>query len=228
MSYYTYQQPAPSQYGYDPKVIAYRHLTIAMLISTVVVAFVLFLGYNYPWLYIIGAAGEGIFIFGLFFAALFNVNFSESTATLILNLFAIFSSITLGFLVYMIAYTDVMVVFYAFATTGIVVFGIYAYTSTQRPDVSGMYKTVLVLSIAFLIIAVLGIFFWTNSPWYYLFISGFGAFLFALYMYIDFARLERREFNSPAMMALWLFYDIIYFLKYILIFFYEMSAMNRR
>ena len=64
MSYYTYQQPAPSQYGYDPKVIAYRHLTIAMLISTVVVAFVLFLGYNYPWQNIIGAAGERIFIFG--------------------------------------------------------------------------------------------------------------------------------------------------------------------
>ena len=228
MSYYTYQQPPPTQYGYDPKVIAYRHLTIALLISTVVVAFVLFFGADYPWLYYIGAAGETLFIFGLFFASLFRINFSESTATIILNLFAIFSSITLGYMIYIISYTDVMVVFYAFGATGIVVFGIYAYTSTQKPDVSGMYKKVLVLTIAFLIFAFLGIFFLSNSPWYYLVISGVGAFLFALYMYMDFARLERREFNSPAMMALWLFYDIIYFLKYMLMFLYEMSAMSRR
>ena len=59
-------------------------------------------------------------------------------------------------------------------------------------------------------------FIFSDNPLFYLVISGAGALLFAVFMYMDFARLERREFSSPAMMALMLFYDIIYFIKYLL------------
>ena len=103
-----------------------------------------------------------------------------------------------------------------FGMAGVTVFAIYAYTSANKPDVSGMYKGVMIFSILFIIVMLLGFIFFSNNWLFNLVISGVGAILFAVYMYMDFARLERREFSSPAMMALFLFIDIIYFIEYLL------------
>ena len=117
--------------------------------------------------------------------------------------------------------------FLTFGITGVVVFSIWTYTRINKPDVSGMYKTVMILSIIFIVFAILGIFLWSGLEIFWLIISGVGALLFAVYMFMDFARLERMEFNSPAMMALWLFYDIIYFMKYLLMFLMQIMGNDR-
>ncbi|MHA1990655.1 MAG: Bax inhibitor-1 family protein [Candidatus Hodarchaeales archaeon] len=215
-----YSQKYEPAHDYDPREVAYRHLATAMLISTVVVGLMTLFPYQDLFaIYAVGSIVEIGIIFLLLFAGLFRKQFSESTALTILIVFAVASSITLGFLVN-ITLTDLSngtaIVFGTFGLAGIVIFGIWTYTKTRKPDVSGMYKWVMIASLIFIIFAFFGMFFLANFPLFYLIISGVGALLFAVYMYIDFARLERYEFDSPAMMALWLFYDIIFFIKYLL------------
>ena len=220
---YGYQQQRPAYgVGADFKQIAYRHLATALIIATVVVlGFNLIYANGSPpiWLYVIGSVVEGGIIFVLFFSALFRHQFAESTALVILNVFAVASSLTLAYMVYIIlgAYSNgLFIVTLTFGVASVTVFGIYAYTSANKPDVSGMYKWVMIAAIAFIVFALIGMFIFSDNPLFYLVISGAGALLFAVFMYMDFARLERREFSSPAMMALMLFYDIIYFIKYLL------------
>lgn len=212
--YTTYERPTADYYQ-EMKATAYRHLALAMLIAGVITGAIVFL--DVPiWVYYIGLAVEFMVIIGLFIAALMRKQFSESTALAILNIFAVASGITLGFMVKVYLAIDPMIVFYGFGTSGVVIFGIYTYTSINKPNVSHLYKYMLVLVLAFLVLAIFGFIFMSNNWLFNLAISVFGAAIFALYMYIDFARLERGEFYSPAMMALMLFYDIIFFIKYML------------
>lgn len=218
------QQRQPYYSGVDLKQVAYRHLTVALLIATAVVLVFNFIYLNQAppiWLYMIGSVVEGGIILLLLFSALFRKQFSESTALIILNVFAVASSLTLAYMVNLIAkaYTNGLdIVTLTFGIAAVVTFGIYAYTSANKPDVSGMYKWVLIASIIAIVFALVGVIFFSSNPLVNLLISGVFALLFAVFMYMDFARLERREFSSPAMMALMLFYDIIYFVKELLIF----------
>ncbi|OLS21838.1 MAG: hypothetical protein HeimC3_33600 [Candidatus Heimdallarchaeota archaeon LC_3] len=223
-----YSNQYEEQYDYDPRAVAYRHLMVAMAIATVVIGIMtLFPLKDLIVIYSIGSMVEMGIIFLLLFATLFRKQFSESTAIIILNVFAVASAITLGFIVNYALGEAPAVVFMTFGIAFVTIFAIWAYTSTRKPDVSGMYKGVMIFAIIFILFSFLGIFFLQNWPFFYLIVSGGGALLFALFMYMDFARLERMEFNSPAMMALWLFYDIIFFIKYLLMFFLAMSGMSR-
>ena len=117
-----------------------------------------------------------------------------------------------------------------FGISTVVIFGIYAYTSANKPDTTRLQRIMFFVVIAFLIASLAGFFLFSfgNNSLFYLVISGFGALIFAIYMYIDFARLERRQFSSPAMMALWLFYDIIFFIQYLLQFLAMFMGQQRR
>ena len=224
-----YSNQYEEEYYYDPRAVAYRHLMIAMAIATVTIGLMtLFPVQDLLVVYSIGSIVEMGIIFLLFFAAIFRKQFSESTAVIILNVFAVASAITLGFMVNLILkYGDPAVVFLTFGIAFVTIFAIWGYTSTRKPDVSGMYKGVMIFAIVFILFSFLGMFLLADWPFFYLIVSGGGALLFAIFMYMDFARLERMEFNSPAMMALWLFYDIIFFIKYLLMFLMAASGMSR-
>lgn len=211
-------------YGEDLKVIAYRHLTTALLVATFVVLAINLIFHDpadplLVTLYIIGSIVEGGIILILIFSAFFRHQFSESTALTMLNIFAVASSLTLAYMVNVVTNylsNGLQIVTLTFGISAVTVFGMYAYTSANKPDVTGWYKWVMVMAIAFIVLALIGMIFYSSNPFVYLLISIGGAALFAVFMYMDFARLERRQFSSPAMMALMLFYDIIYFVKYLL------------
>ena len=234
---YGYSQPQYGYSGQDIKALAYRHLTIAMTISAFIILAVNIIFYDSPTdpvlisLYMVGSFVEIGIILVLFFSFLFRKQFSESTATLLLNIFAVASSLSLAFIVdlYRNVLTNGMfIVTLTFGISAVVVFGMYAYTSANKPDTSSLQRIMFVVVIAFLVVSLLGFFIFSNSPIFYLLISGVGALIFAVYMYIDFARLERREFSSPAMMALMLFIDIIYFIQYLLQFLALFMGQSRR
>ena len=51
---------------------------------------------------------------------------------------------------------------------------------------------------------------------FYLIGGGISATILSLYLFIDFARLESNSYDSPSIMALWIFYDIIFLFKQLL------------
>jgi FtsH-binding integral membrane protein len=217
MNYY-YPTRTRQYTGYDIKVEAYRHLGIALILGTITVALMLY--FEIPmFLYWIGAFGEMIIIGVLFFTALFRSQFSENTATILLYAFAVCSSITLSLLVYIGLAIDPAIVAGAVGSTTVIVFAAYLYSGHTYRKINQISKFATILVIIFLVVVLLGFFLVSSNPVFYLFISVFGAIIFSIYMFIDFARLENRAFSSPALMALWLFYDIIYLLKQLLMIF---------
>lgn len=222
--------------GEDIKQIAYRHLTVAMVIATFVVLAINIVFYNDPGnpvllgIYAIGSLVEIGIILLLIVSVLFRKQFSESTATTLLYVFAVASSIALAYMVDLINFAYVnggFIITLTFGISTVVIFGMYAYTSANKPDVSGLSRMMFWVVIAFLVVSIIGFFIWSNTPLFWLAYSGFGALIFAVFIYIDFARLERREFSSPAMMALWLFYDIIFFIQYLLQFLTLLMGQRR-
>lgn len=225
MSYY--YKPSTKEYvGYDVKVEAYRHLGIALILASITVGIMLWL--DVPMIfYWIGSAGEFIIIMILLFTALFRSQLSESTATILLYSFAICSSITLSLLVYIALALDVALVAGAVGTTTIVVLAAYLFSGHTYKRINQITKLVIILVICFFILVLFGFFFFSADPMFYLIISVFGAVIFSIYMFLDFARLENRAFSSPALMALWLFYDIVYLLKELLMIFIYLFAGSR-
>jgi FtsH-binding integral membrane protein len=211
--------------GQDLKALAYRHLSISLSIAAFIVLAINVIFYDdyanptLVTLYFIGSAVELVILIMLTIASLFRKQFSESTATIILNVFVVASSIVLAFMVNVylkVLNNGMFVVTLTFGIAAVTTFGIYAYTSINKPDTTRLQKYMMFVSIFFIIFIFLGFFIWSQSPIFYLVLSGFGALIFAIYMFIDFARLERGQFSSPAMMALYLFIDIIYFIQYLL------------
>lgn len=225
MSYY-YEAKTRQYTGYDIKVEAYRHLGIALMLASITVGIMLWLDVPII-LYWVGSAGEFIIIMILLFSALFRSQFSESTATILLYSFAICSSITLSLLVYIALALDVALVVGAVGTTTIVVLAAYLFSGHTYKRIGQITKLAIILVICFFILALFGFFFFSTDPVFYLIISLLGAAIFSIYMFIDFARLENRMFSSPALMALWLFYDIIYLLKELLMIFIYLFGGSR-
>ncbi|MFX0151741.1 MAG: Bax inhibitor-1 family protein [Candidatus Hodarchaeota archaeon] len=223
---YSYPTRTREYVGYDIKVEAYRHLGIALLLGSITVAIMIYL--EIPiLLYWVGAAGEMLIIGILFFAVLFRSQFSEGTATFLLYSFAICSSITLSLLVYIGLALDPAIVIGAVGATTVVVLAAYLYSGHTYKKIGQLSRIVTILVILFLIFGLLGFFIFSSDPLFYLIISVFGALIFSIYMFIDFARLENRAFSSPAFMALWLFYDIIYLLKQLLMIFIYLFVGDR-
>ncbi|MFX1284090.1 MAG: Bax inhibitor-1 family protein [Promethearchaeota archaeon] len=225
MSYY-YEAKTRQFTGYDIKVDAYRHLGIALMLATITVGIMLWLDVPIIF-YWVGSAGEFIIIMILLFSALFRWQFSESTATILLYTFAVCSSITLSLLVYIALALDVALVVGAVGTTTIVILAAYLFSGHTYKRIGQITKLVIILVICFFILALFGFFFFSADPLFYLLISLLGAAIFSIYMFIDFARLENRMFSSPALMALWLFYDIIYLLKELLMIFIYLFGGSR-
>ena len=226
MSYY--QRYETREYtGYDIKTEAYRHLGMAFVLSTIVVSIMIYL--DVPLLlYYIGSFGEFVIILVLLFGGLFRVNFSESTATILLYSFATCSSITLSLLVWIGLALDPLIVAGPVGITTVVTLGAYYFSGQTYEKLGSLSKIATILVIIFLIVGLLGLFFLSNDPVFYLLISAFGAGIFSLYLFIDMARLENRAFSSPALMALWIFYDIIYLLKELLYIFIYLFGFSRK
>ncbi len=223
---YQYRARTREYVGYDIKVDAYRHLGIALLLATITVGVMLWL--DIPiFLYYLGAAGEFIIIMILLFTALFRSQLSESTATILLYSFAICSSITLSLLVYIALAFDIAIVVGAVGSTSVVVLAAYLFSGHTYQRINQISKLAIILVICFLILTLFGFFIFSANPLFYFIISLFGAVIFSIYMFIDFARLENKAFSSPALMALWLFYDIIYLLKQFFMIFIYMFGGSR-
>ncbi|NHJ02930.1 MAG: hypothetical protein EAX86_12410 [Candidatus Heimdallarchaeota archaeon] len=226
MSYYSgYKYREYSDYNI--KTEAYRHLAIAFILSSITVGLMFLLGVPIV-LYYIGTIGELLIIGILFFAALFRSEFSESTATLLLYAFTVCSSITLSFLLWIGLAIDPLIVVGAVGVTSVVVLLAYLFSGQTYARIGQLSKIIVILVILFLIISIFGLFITSADPVFYFLISLFGAIIFSLYMFIDFARLENKAFSSPALMALWIFYDIIYLLKELLVIFLYLFGGNRR
>ncbi|UCE13738.1 MAG: US12 family protein [Candidatus Heimdallarchaeota archaeon] len=225
MSYY-YETRTTEYVGYDIKAEAYRHLGIALLIASITVGVMLGLGVPIE-IYWVGAIGEFIIIMILLFSALFGSQFSESTAAILLYSFAVCSAITLSLLVAIGLYLDPAIVVGAVGSTTVVAMAAYLFSGRTYERISQITRITFILVIMFLIFAMLGFFLFSENGLFYLIISVFGAIIFSIYMFLDFARLENRAFTSPALMALWLFYDIIYLLKELLLIFIYLFGGSR-
>ncbi len=225
---YIYETRTREWIGYDIKSEAYRHLGIALMISSITTFIMLQLGIEtiLP-LYWFGSFGEFIIIMILFFSMLFRSEFSESTATILLYAFAVCSSITLSLIVYIALALDPAIVVGAVGTTTIVAFSAFLFSGHTYKRINQISRIVVIMVIAFFILALFGFFLFSANPAFYLLISLISAVIFSIYMFIDFARLENRAFSSPAMMALWLFYDIIFLLKQLLMIFIYLGVGDR-
>lgn len=204
--------------GYDIKTEAYRYLSMALFIATLTVAIMISLGVPME-LYYLGSAGEFIIIIILLFSGLFRIQFSERTATILLFSFAVCSAITLSLLVMIGIYLDPIIIAGPVGITTIIVLAAYYFSGQTYKKIDTISRIAVFLAIGFIIISLLGLFLFSSNPIFYLIVSAFGAVIFSIYLFIDMARLENRAFTSPALMALWLFYDIIFLLKELIIIF---------
>ena len=211
--------------GQDIKAIAYRHLTTALIIASVVILAINIIFYqDYTnttliSLYIIGSIVEVVILLAMVVMSLFRMQLSESTAAILLYVFAVASSLSFAYVInlYTAVYSNgLFLVTLSFGIGGVVTFGMYAYTSANKPDTTALQRKMFFVGIGLFIFALLGFFIFSGSTIFDLVLSAVFALFFAIYMYIDFARLERRQFASPAMMALMLFIDIIYFIQNLL------------
>jgi FtsH-binding integral membrane protein len=225
---YTYVTPTREWTGYDIKAEAYRHLGIALMIASITTYIMLQLGIEtiLP-LYWVGSFGEFIIIMILFFGMLFRSQFSESTATILLYAFAVCSSITLSLIVYIALALDPAIVVGAVGTTTVIALSAYFFSGKTYQRINQVSRIAFILVIGFFIFALFGFFIFSSDPAFYLIISLFSAVIFSIYMFLDFARLENRAFSSPALMALWLFYDIIFLLKQLLMIFIYLGIGDR-
>ncbi len=211
MSYYQ------RQYYYAPEHIEnIQHLVLEKLsygllfgaITSWAVAY-----FNAPiYLAFIAFIIEIIAIIGFFFAK------NENTIETLYYLFVGSSSVLLGFTFEFILSTatngsDIIAI--AIGITSLIVGGAYYYTSTRRPDVSNMARWLFPLGLIFILIFVITIFIQIGSLGMFL-LSIFGAILFSLYLYYDFARLMRGQLTSPARMAWSLYWDILLVFRFIL------------
>ena len=211
--------------GQDIKAIAYRHLATALIISTLVILAVNIIFGNNMYdptlqsIYIIGSIVEVVILLAMVVISLFRMQLSESTATIILYVFAVASSLSFAYLIVAILQVyqnGAFLVTLSFGIGGVVTFGMYAYTSANKPDTTALQRKMFFVGIALFVFALIGYIFFSSWSPLDLVMSGLFALFFAIYMYIDFARLERRQFSSPAFMALMLFIDIIYFIQNLL------------
>ena len=211
--------------GQDIKAIAYRHLATALIISTLVILAVNIIFGNNMYdptlqsIYIIGSIVEVVILLAMVVISLFRMQLSESTATIILYVFAVASSLSFAYLIVAILQVyqnGAFLVTLSFGIGGVVTFGMYAYTSANKPDTTALQRKMFFVGIALFVFALIGYIFFSSWSPLDLVMSGLIALFFAIYMYIDFARLERRQFSSPAFMALMLFIDIIYFIQNLL------------
>lgn len=223
-----YQVGLREYLGKDIRSEALRHLAFAMILATVIVGVLLELGIEtiLPFYYI-GAAGEFAIIIVLFVSGLFRHEFSETTATILLYSFVVCSSITLSLLVWVGLAINPLAIVGAVGTTTIVVLVAYLMADKTYQKIAQIQRLALILVIIFFVVAIIGFFMASGNPMFYLIISAFSAVIFTIYLFIDFARLENRAFNSPALMALWLFYDIIYLLKQLIWIFLALMGDDR-
>ena len=211
--------------GQDIKAIAYRHLTTALIITSVIILAINVIFYNdytnpmLVSLYIIGSIVEVVILLAMVVISLFRLQLSESTATIILYVFAVASSLSFAYIVLLtntLYVNGLFLVTLSFGIGGVVTFGMYAYTSANKPDTTALQRKMMFVGIAIFLFALIGFFIYSGCTIFELVLRAVFGVFFASFMYIDFARLERRQFASPAMMALMLFIDIIYFIQNLL------------
>jgi hypothetical protein len=213
MSYY-HKTRNYYEYIYDMRIAAYRHLMFSFILATLIVIYMINLGIEkIASLYLLGAIGELFVFFYLFFARITHKKLNEVSAAILLYTFVVCSSVTLSLVIYLAF--KVNPVMAAGALTACTIVVIFAYLSSYRvyKHIPTLTKIVTVLIEVFFAFIFIGYLLLSDNPYYYLFSSLFSSIIWAIYLFIDFSRLENRDFRSPAIMALWVFFDLVYLLK---------------
>ncbi len=167
---------------------------------------------------------EIITIIGYFFAR------KESTIRTLFYLFVVSSAILLGGTLaefFSFGFIGQLLVAGAMALTAAIVGGIYVYVTRHNPNVSGLYKFLIIGGI-FLIVFLVASFFISFGEIVWLVVSAFAAVLFSLYLLFDLSRLINQQFFSPSRMAWNLYWDILLIFRWILYLLYYLLASSSR
>ncbi len=183
---------------------------------------------EYPGLFaiifLIALAVEIITIIGYFFAR------NENTIRLLFYGFVVSSAILLGgtlseFLAF--GFIGQLLIAGAMGLTAAIVGGIYIYVVRNNPDVSYLYKFLIIGGIL-LIVVLIASFFVSFRAIVWLIISFLAAVLFSLYLLFDMSRLMNQQFTSPSRMAWNLYWDILLIFRWILYLLYYLLASSSR
>ncbi len=175
-------------------------------------------------LYIIALGVEIITIIGYFFAR------KESTIRMLFYGFVVSSAILLGGTLaefFQFGFIGQLLVAGAMVLTAAVVGGVYVYVTRYNPNVSGLYRFLLVGGII-VIVFMIASFFIAFGAFIWLIFSAFAAVLFSLYLLFDMSRLMNKRFTSPSRMAWNLYWDILLIFRWILNFLYYLLASTTR
>ncbi|MHA2249612.1 MAG: Bax inhibitor-1 family protein [Candidatus Kariarchaeaceae archaeon] len=222
MSYYQQQYQYDPQYVETIQQIVLEKLSIGLIIGAITAWAVVALNAS-PIFAGIAFLVEIVAIIGYFFAR------SESTIETLYYMFVGSTSVLLGFTFQAILGStsngmDIIAV--AFGITAMVVGGTYYYTSTRLPDTTRLQRIILPISLLFIFFFIMSIFINIGSIGFFL-LSIFGAVLFSLYLYMDFARLMRGDIGrSPARLAWSLYWDILLVFRYVLQIVYMLMARD--
>jgi len=142
---------------------------------------------------------------------------NESTLEKLYYAFVATTAVVLGFTltVFLSFPGGMQMVATAFSSTGLIVGGMYYYTSVYKPDTSGMRKILLPALLILFVVSIVSFFVAFSNTMYLLFSIG-GAILFSLYLYYDLGRLMNDQYRSPARMAWMIYWDILLIFKFIL------------
>ncbi|MCH8907008.1 MAG: Bax inhibitor-1 family protein [Candidatus Heimdallarchaeota archaeon] len=164
--------------------------------------------------------GEVIAIIGYFFAK------NEITIERLYYLFVGSSSALLGFTIqsYLAIEGGSTIVLGAVGITTLIVAYTYNRARTKNPDLNQLSSRLFPLSIVFIVLLI-GSWFIQVGSIFMIFFSLFGAILFSLYLYFDFARVMQGAIRSPARSAWRLYWDILLIFRYLL---YFLGGVSRR
>jgi FtsH-binding integral membrane protein len=211
---YGYERKHRYLYIRDIRLEAYRHLSQSLILASVLVAFLIQMGIEkILGLLFLGLVGElGIFFY-LYLARITHKPHNEATATFLLYLFVVCSSVTLSLFVWAALQISPLMIYGSIGITAVIILLAYLNADRTYKHIGVLTKSVIVLISLFFSLFMLIFIFARSNPIFYLLSSLFNATIFSIYIFIDLARLEKRDFTSPALMALWLFFDIVLLLK---------------
>ncbi len=211
-----YRHEKIQQYYYirDIRIEAYRHLAQSLIFASILVAILIQMGIEkILGLLFLGVIGElGIFFY-LYLARITHKPHNETATTFLLYAFVVCSSISLSLFVWAALQVSPLVVAGSVGITAVVVMFAYLNADRTYKHIDSLLRSVIVLVSLFFSLFLMIFILDSDNPIFYFLSSLFNATIFCIYIFIDFSRLEKRDFHSPALMALWLFFDIVLLLK---------------
>lgn len=207
-----------SEYFYEKRAIVFQHLIVSFLLASLIIGIALELEdiNKFAHLYIIGTLGEVLIFIFLFLGRMTRKPIGERSAVVMLYSFVICSSLAITLLLYIVLKTNPLgVVSAVFITTIILILAILSSKETLE-HLNTIFSLIMGLFGLGLVVWLIAIATQDFYSIFYLISGGISAAILSLYLFIDFARIESNSYDSPAIMALWIFYDIIFLFKQLL------------